>query len=261
MSLLVQPDGAQILQANFVGDLSSFLYLSPIALDNLPRRGGVPILFPQFADRGPLPKHGFARNMTWQCLSSSQGAQVCQGHYRLQILPHQVKEWPHSAMLDLHYFLTATEFILNLKIHNCGEDTFLWTGGLHPYWHVADLLQSRIIGLQNTVYDDRYLARLSLDDNAELSLSENAFERLYLGTPVLELVTQERRIRLECEGFTDWMIWNPGAEDSLNFIDLPKTDWKRFVCIEPVIAHASNELKPGQMFEGALRTTLLAQSI
>ena len=129
---------------------------------------------------------------------------------------------------------------------------------MHPYWHVADLLQSRIIGLQNTFYNDRYLAGSHLDKNAELTLSENAFERLYLGVPVLELLTKERRIRLECEGFTEWMIWNPGAEGSHSFIDLPKTDWKQFVCIEPVIANASNELKPEEMFEGALRTTLLA---
>jgi glucose-6-phosphate 1-epimerase len=258
MSLLIQPAGAQILHANFVGDPSSLLYLSPIALDKLPRRGGVPILFPQFADRGPLPKHGFARNMTWQCARSSQGGPVFQGHYQLQILPHHVKEWPHSAMLDLHYVLTATEFSLNLKIQNCGENTFLWTGGLHPYWHVADLLQSRIVGLQNTFYNDRHIAGSHLDKNAELTLSENAFERLYLGAPVLELLTKEKRIRLECEGFTEWMIWNPGAEGSHNFIDLLKTDWRRFVCIEPVIANASNELKPGEMFEGALRTTLLA---
>lgn len=28
-------------------------------------RGGIPILFPQFSDAGPLPKHGFARNELW----------------------------------------------------------------------------------------------------------------------------------------------------------------------------------------------------
>ena len=29
-------------------------------------RGGMPVIFPQFGERGALQKHGFARNQSWQ---------------------------------------------------------------------------------------------------------------------------------------------------------------------------------------------------
>src|SRR4030095_7823714 len=49
------------------GERADRLYLSessPFA-PNVAIRGGVPVCFPQFADQGPLPMHGFARITAW----------------------------------------------------------------------------------------------------------------------------------------------------------------------------------------------------
>src|SRR6185295_5784580 len=50
------------------------LYLSPkaVAGDGRAVRGGIPVIFPQFERRGPLPRHGFARNRAWQLIDSQQ---------------------------------------------------------------------------------------------------------------------------------------------------------------------------------------------
>src|SRR5436305_1852990 len=37
-------------------------------------RGGVPVVFPQFSDRGPLPKHGFARTSEWELVDDAATA-------------------------------------------------------------------------------------------------------------------------------------------------------------------------------------------
>jgi len=67
-------DGAMAAVSRFGGHVCQWrtpdhvdrLYVSPVPrLRGAPIRGGIPIVFPQFADEGPLPKHGFARTCTW----------------------------------------------------------------------------------------------------------------------------------------------------------------------------------------------------
>src|SRR5258705_9201221 len=66
----VPPGGEECL---YVSERSPFEAGRPI-------RGGIPVVFPQFADRGPLAQHGFARTQAWSLASASeseQGSQVC----------------------------------------------------------------------------------------------------------------------------------------------------------------------------------------
>ena len=61
-SLRVALHGAHVL--SWVSQGRERLYLSPHSVMDAHAaiRGGVPVCFPQFNQRGPLPKHGFARN-------------------------------------------------------------------------------------------------------------------------------------------------------------------------------------------------------
>jgi glucose-6-phosphate 1-epimerase len=63
--------GGQVLEWTPVGSEVSRLWLSPDwrCGPGAAIRGGVPVVFPQFSDRGPLPKHGIARDREWEALS------------------------------------------------------------------------------------------------------------------------------------------------------------------------------------------------
>ena len=63
---LVSQHGAQVLSWR-LADGRERLFLSERAVfgGNTAIRGGIPVIFPQFADRGTLPRHGFARTTTW----------------------------------------------------------------------------------------------------------------------------------------------------------------------------------------------------
>jgi len=75
-------DGAQVQVTLGGGHICSWLTpdgierLSSSPLNNLrsdiATRGGISVIFPQFASAGPSPKHGFVRLRQWSFLKSSQ---------------------------------------------------------------------------------------------------------------------------------------------------------------------------------------------
>jgi glucose-6-phosphate 1-epimerase len=134
--------GAQVLQVE-AGNGLPLLYLSPLQSPSKPVRGGVPVLFPQFAEAGPLTKHGFVRNVGWRLLRDQVSlAGHHQVQYALDVAPGDVAEWPHGASLRLHAVRKRNALLLTLRVRNTGTTAFSWTGGLHPYWMVCIRCQS-----------------------------------------------------------------------------------------------------------------------
>lgn len=152
--ILHQTIGAQVLQASLEG-ISELFYLSPIPpKSGQAIRGGVPVLFPQFADIGPLPKHGLLRTTEWRLLQSNQSNEISTVRYRLNIVEGDFDDWPYSCNIELDVHLASTELALNLTATNNGKEGFTWTGGLHPYFAVSDLLKSRLSGLKGLSVKD-----------------------------------------------------------------------------------------------------------
>lgn len=244
--------GAQVLRAHAARE-QDFLYLSPLSLGQTrPARGGVPVLFPQFADHGPLPRHGFARNIPWTLQEETVADKAHNLRYVLKVTPGQFVDWPHAAHLLLQAQISAEGLHLSLHVTNTGTSSFAWSGGLHPYFAVDDLQACRLSGLAGLPAQDRYDTSLRTQTQEPLHWNGQVFERLYDGCPPVTLSSGSRRLMLSASGFDQWMVWNPGQAGGDALADLPQGDWRRFVCIEPVCVARPVMLAPGQAFVGTL---------
>ena len=222
----ILPFGAQLLQASLAG--RELFYRSPGPHQpQAAQRGGVPVLFPQFASNGPLPKHGFARNRDWALTTPNANTRVA----RLQLMASDHPQWPHSAELTLTTTLDNT-FTQTLRIENTGSTAFSFSGGLHPYWAVREVADCHISGLPLSGLGDREVDEWHAGDHA-ITLHDGDFG-----------------LRLSQQGFQGWQVWNPGAGHALR--DMPAADWRHFVCLEPVVM-TPIQLLLGEVFEGVLR--------
>ena len=244
--------GAQVLQAQLASE--EVFYLSPIFLTP-PIRGGVPVMFPQFNDVGPLVKHGMVRTLPWVLLQDER-LQATDNDARLKFgLTLQLGDhpsWPHAAQLTLTVMATARKLEFTLDVVNIGFDTFYWTGGLHPYFALQDLLGSQLTGLSGLAVKDKFDADLRIQPFGDLTWSDQPFERLFEGSTNLVLRDGTRSLRLSAAGFDQWMVWNPGRTGGSALKDLPEGDWKRFVCIEPVCVSRPVKMEPAETFQGRL---------
>ena len=165
---LVSGDGARatvlLHGAHLVGwttpDGQEQLYLSPRAVfdGRKPVRGGVPVIFPQFNEMGPLPRHGFARGLAWEPVSLEHSASDALAVLRLQDSPATRAVWPQAFVAELSLRISGQRLDIELAIEHpadgAGDDPtaaadavapspppLQFTAALHTYLRVADASQ------------------------------------------------------------------------------------------------------------------------
>lgn len=187
-------------------------------------RGGVPLIFPQFAAQGSGMRHGFARVSQWRLLPllpTDQTEQACELELELSaadLAPAIGAAWPHAFALRLRIRLTAQALSLYLQVDNHGTSSFDFAAALHSYWQVAELAACRIEGLPATT--------------EPLAISDK-IDRIYQqSTMPLTLRDGAQQLQMQQEGFCDTVVWNPGALDCAALADMADEEYRRFVCIE-----------------------------
>lgn len=249
--LLSAPDGAQAIITPYGAQLVSWrgvdgrerLFISEkSALDGQAAiRGGVPVIFPQFAARGSGQRHGFARVSTWRCGASGIDDGWAWVEFALapaDLAAAPAAAWPHDFALTLRCALRANELKIDLTVRNTGTTSFPFAAALHTYFLIDDIKAARIDGVERE----------------EVAIHDK-FDRIYHNTaPRLGLHAGNAVLTLRQNGFTDAVVWNPGAADAAALSDLGEQEYRRFVCIEPALLDGPT-LAPGARWHGAYQVS------
>ena len=213
-------------------------------------RGGIPLVFPQFAERGPLHKHGFARTTPWTFHGIDDEAAL----FKLADDGTRFPGWPHPFRARLRLQLTATQLSVTLEIATTGNTPFAFTAALHTYLRVTDIASVTLEGLQGCDYEDSANdGTLHREHNYELTF-DGEVDRIH-GDVVapLALIDGNGALAIEQEGFGDVVTWNPGEQLAARIGDLSPGDHRHFVCVEAAQVMQPVVLVPGETWTGMQR--------
>lgn len=246
--LSASPLGGQVLGWRDAAG-RDLLYLSPDTRPGAPVRGGVPVCFPQFAGRGPLVKHGFARTADWDLVDGTAGDCI---HLRLA---QPQAAWPQGYQLDLLARIEDRALDLQLTVTNTGGQPWGFTGALHTYLRVADVAQVRLQGLETCDCEDALAGGALLREGRNPDLSQPV-DRVYRQVPGPVLVSGAApALRIVQEGFSDVVVWNPGTGGRP--ADLPAADVPHMLCVEAAVVSQPVQLATGDSWQGRQRLELL----
>ncbi|MFT3717778.1 D-hexose-6-phosphate mutarotase [Pseudorhodoferax sp.] len=257
-SLLVALHGAHLL--SWTGAGAERLFLSPRALfdGRSAIRGGVPVCLPQFNERGPLPKHGFVRNLPWR----AGGARVDAASGDLELTLELASDaatratWPHDFHFALTLRLGPGRLAMRLDLHNTGATAWSFTGALHTYLRVQDAAAVRLDGLDgqpcwDALTDRRvpHAGAVRLDGEFDRVFRAAAAPlRLHDGATVLSIA--------QSASFEDTVVWNPGAAKCAGMADMAPDSHAQMLCVEAAQVERPVALAPDARWSGWQRLQL-----
>jgi D-hexose-6-phosphate mutarotase len=215
-------------------------------------RGGVPICWPWFganASDAKLPGHGYARTVMWDVLetrSLPDGATFIS--FGLIETDATRAQWPNQSPVKIEMTVGKT-LRIELVTHNTGKQAFVLGEALHTYFHISDVAQMTIRGLEGCDYLDKVgepASRIQKDG----IVIESEVDRIYVNTAadcVIEDRGLKRAIRISKQGSNSTVVWNPWTEKADKMGDFGHQGHRGMVCVESANA-ADNVImvEPGE---------------
>lgn len=255
-SVLVADHGAHLLAWAPPG-AGNVLYLSETSQygGGTAIRGGVPIIFPQFGERGTGKRHGFVRNQAWTPVFA--GVEDGRGVLRFT-LDAEAASWPYRYRLDYEIVFDAGELRLGLAVANVSESDWEFCAALHTYFGVAAIADVTLEGLQGLTYLDQPAGGVLRTEEQALVRIDGEVDRVYgNATRALLLRGGGNALCIGKEGFADVVVWNPGGEKAAGLADVAAGDAARFLCVEAGAILQPVRLAAGATWRGAQVVTLV----
>jgi glucose-6-phosphate 1-epimerase len=260
-TVLVALQGAHVL--SWVSQGRERLYLSPDNLwdGNSAIRGGVPVCFPQFNQRGTLPKHGFARNMNWtvgEAVASGDAAHI---DFTLSTNPDTFAIWQQAFVAVLRVALAPGQLTITLTVNNTeAQNELHFTGALHTYLAVDDIDLTELCGLGGRPEWDAVADVHGLADEA--LYFDGEFDRVYSwgeSAASNPLHLQDGTSTLQIEQSPSWansVVWNPGEGKCAALVDMPAQGFARMLCVEAAQVFDPISIPAGGQWVGWQRLTV-----
>jgi glucose-6-phosphate 1-epimerase len=200
-------------------------------------RGGIPLLFPWFGPRhdgkeGPM--HGFARIQNWKLDFAALAGDEFDMTFTLG--PTEMSRGLGFDHFRLAYQVSVgRELHLKLTVANDGDAPLVFEEGMHSYFHVRDVHEVTVSGLDGTRYIDKKDDFKVKPQVAGPMHFTGPTDRVYMATAtdcVIDDPGFGRKIRNHKVGSDTTVVWNPWGE----MPDIQEGGWHEFCCVETVNA-------------------------
>ncbi|WMV37113.1 hypothetical protein MTR67_030498 [Solanum verrucosum] len=245
------------------------LFVSSKAIFKPPKaiRGGIPICFPQFANRGPLESHGFARNRFWSIDKDPPPFPASTSSRAFVDLILKPFEFRLRVALS-----PAGDLMLTSRIRNTSTDgkPFAFTFAYHTYFSVSDIRhdsQEIVIRANNTrctynentrfnLFEVRVEGLETLDylenkerftEQGDAITFESEVDKIYLSTPTKIAILDHEKKRtfvIRKDGLPDAVVWNPWDKRAKAIADFGDEEYKHMLCVEAAAVEKPITLKP-----------------
>lgn len=251
--VVVCAHGGQVLGWTPAGGGPDRLWTSPLARCGPGEaiRGGVPVCFPQFSRRGPLPAHGVVRDRAWRLDAGLARTAAARVVAETGDDPATRALWPHGFRVTVTAQAFGRTLDLSLAVENTGDDDWTFMAALHAYLAVSDAGRTTVDGLGGLPAEDNAAAGAGVTlppGRLPAAGPRDVAVRGVTGPVVLD-DPSHGRLTVTAEGFGDRVLWNPGPAHTL--ADVPPGGENGFVCIEPA-ALDPVRLAPGERWRGVL---------